>query len=338
MTVDNNKIFDRVWRKSVKYGLAFISSNGGTGKTTYFKFRLLRDAVERNIPFHIYVRYSNQMEIMAQSFIDRKGTYSKRQCALLDRCEVYKESDKFIYIVERETGRKLAQILNVYGQAYYKPFGNTIHARRALFDEVLAENGEYCPDEINKFNRLVFTMARADEYHVFCLYNNTSPNFDYFTYYGGQSFNTHVAKSGALFIYFTARQFDKRGVTQDDKSIQAIIQKTAYNDVYNNNTFVQFPAYHKPADLRGSKIFFKLEIENRLFKVREVDGTIYLDDTFAYKRSHKPVYSVNDTSRTTLKQLPDAARYSLSMFKSAARLKAADINNTVFVKILCDKI
>lgn len=338
MAVNNNAIFDRVWRKSVKYGLAFISSNGGTGKTTYFKFRLLRDAVERNIPFHIYVRFANQMEIMATSFLDHKESYSKRQNALLDRCEVYKENDKFIYIVERGTGRKLAQILNIYGQAYYKPFGNLIRARRALFDEVLAENGEYCPDEINKFNRLVFTMARADDYHVFCLYNNTSPNFDYFTYYGGQSFNTHVAKSGALFLYFTARQFTYNDEIKDSRSIQSIIQNTAYNDVYSRNTFVQYETFYKPADLRGSRVYFKLEIENRLFKIREYDGCIYLDSTNAYKRSRKPKYTINDPSRTRLKQLPDATRYSLSMFKDAARLKTNDINNTVFVKILCDKV
>lgn len=338
MAVNNNKIFDRVWAKSVKYGLSFISSNGGTGKTTYFKFRLLRDAVERCIPFHIYVRFGNQMEIMANAFLDHKDSYSNRQHSLLDRCEVYKENDKFIYIVEKGTQRKLAQVINIFGQAYYKPFGNTIKARRALFDEVLAENGEYCPNEINKFNRLVFTMARADEYHVFCLYNNTSPNFDYFTYYGGQSFNTHVSRSGALFIYFTAAQFSYNDEIKDARSIQSIIQNTAYNDVYNNNSFVQYDAYFKPNDIRGSRVYFKLEIENRLFKVRECDGYIYLDDKNVYKKSRKPIYSVNDTSRTKIKQLPDAARYSLSVFKDNARLKTTDINNTVFVKLLCDKI
>ena len=88
-------------------------------------------------------------------------------------------------------------------------------------------------------------MCRADKYNVFCLYNNSSPNFEYFKYYGGKSYNTHIAKSGALFVYFTAAQFSHTATTNDRASIQSIIQKTAYNDVYNNNMFVQFAAYHK---------------------------------------------------------------------------------------------
>lgn len=335
---NNNNIFCKIWDKAAQCGLSFISSNGGTGKTTYFKFRLLKDALNKNIHFHIFCRYANQMEILATSFLDVKESYSKRQRALLDRCQVLKENDKFIFIIEKKTKRKIAQILNIFGQSYYKPFGNIIGARRALFDEVLAENGEYCPDELNKFNRLVFTMCRADEYNVFCLYNNSSPNFEYFKYYGGINYNTHIAKSGALFIYFTAAQFSHTAAKMEDKSIQAIIQKTAYNDVYNNNSFVQFAAYHKNADLRDSPIYFKLEIENRIFKVREKDGYIFLDDTKAYKKSKKPLYSINDTSRTKIKQLPDSARYSLGLFRDNARLKTNNINNTIFVKILCNSV
>ena len=51
MLADNNKIFDKIWKQALPYGLCFISSNGGTGKTTYFKFRFLRDAVERGYTF-----------------------------------------------------------------------------------------------------------------------------------------------------------------------------------------------------------------------------------------------------------------------------------------------
>lgn len=338
MAVNNNKIFERIFDRCMQYGFSLVSSNGGTGKTVYFNFRFLRDAVERDIPFHIYVRYGNEMEQIAHRFLQSKKSYSKRQNALLDRCEVLKETDKFIFIVDKITKRKVAQIVNIFGQAYYKKIGNIINAQRALFDEILAENGEYCPDELNKFNRLVFTMARGDKYHVVGLYNNTSPNFDYFKYYGGQTYNTHVSKSGALFIYFTAAQFSYNDEIKDPRSIQSIIQNTAYNDVYNNNSFVQYDSYFKHADLKGTGIYYKLEIEGRIFKIRELDGIIYLDDRNAYKKSRKQIYSINDTSRTKIKQLPAAARYNLSMFKDAARLKTNDINNTIFVKILCEKI
>ena len=336
--VNNNKIFNKIWNVTVKYGLSFISSNGGTGKTTYFKFRLLRDALNRNIPFHIFCRFGNQMEILASSFLEIKESYSKRQRALIERCSVYKENEKFVFIVETATGRKLCQILNIHGQSYYKPFGNIIAAKRALFDEVLAEDGMYCPDELNKFNRLIFTMARADKYTVFCLYNNSSPNFEYFSYYGGKSYNTHIAKSGALFIYFTAKQFSHTDRITDDKSIQHIIQNTAYSSVYNHNSFVQFEAYYKKQNLCGAETYFKIEIENRIFKIRAKDGYLYLDDYNAHKRSKKPLFSVNDTSRTKIKQLPDEARYSLQLFKENARLKTNNINNTIFVKILCERV
>ena len=39
-----------------------------------------------------------------------------------------------------------------------------------------------------------------------------------------------------------------------------------------------------------------------------------------------------------LKQLPDSARYSLGLFKDNARLKTNNINNTIFVKILCNNV
>ena len=338
MKVDNNKIFNKVWNTAIKFGLSFISSNGGTGKTTYFKFRFLRDALEKNETFHIFCRYGNQMEILANSFLLSKLSFSNRQNKLLNRCEVYKENDKFIFIVEKETKRKLAQVVNIFGQAYYKPFGNMIASKRAFFDEVLAENGEYCPDELNKFNRLVFTLARNDEYKVFCLYNNSSPNFEYFKYYKGINFNTHISKSGALFLYFTARQFTKNDTEPERNSIQSIIQNTAYNDVYNNNQFVQFEVYYEPENLYNTQIFFKVEIENRIFKVRVKNGCIFLDDTKATKKSNKPIFSVNDPSRTKIKQLPEPARYMLSLAKENAQLKTNNINNTVFVKILAERI
>ena len=335
---NNNDIFNRIFQKASPYGLAFISSNGGTGKTTFFKFRFLRDAVKNNIPFHIFCRYSNQMEITASTFLLSKPSYSKRQNKLLNKCEVQKDGDKFIYIVEAETGRKLAQVVNIFGQSYYKPFGNTIGAKRALFDEILAENGEYCPDEINKFNRLVFTMARGDEYHVVGLYNNTTPNFDYFSYYGGKSYNTHVSDSGAIFIYFKANQFSRENSEPDKKSIQAIIKNTLYNDVYSNNTFVQFPVFHRADDLKNSRTFFKLEIENRIFKIREKDGYLFLQSCKPFKKSKKKTYSVNSPSRTEIKQLPLNLRIFLAKYKQIARLKTDDINNTIFVKILCEKV
>lgn len=330
---NNNKIFQRIWNRVKHYGLSLISSNGGTGKTTYFLLRCLREALDNGNHLHVYVRYGNQMELMAERILKPQPTYSKRALKLLSRLEIKKDGDKFVYLVERDTQRKIAQILNVFGQAFYKPYGNTIGAKYAIFDEILAEGGEYCPDEINKFNRLVFTMARSNEYHVFGLYNNTNPNFEYFRYYGGRSYTTHVSKSGALFVYFTAAQYNAAQTAANPKSIQSIIQKTEYNAVYNNNQFIQYPALYRREDLTGCTKFFRILIESRLFWLREKEGILYLDSA-KDKPTRKPTYTINNTEQSTLPQLPQAVRQNIAMYSCMSRLKAVNINDTIFVKIL----
>lgn len=335
----NEAIFARIWQRIQPYGLALISSNGGTGKTVYFRMRLLRDAIKRGIPFHIITRYKNEMEQAAQAFLDVKPTYSKRQRRLLAHCRVRKEDEHFIYIVDAEDTDKIyAQVVNVHGQAFYKKFGNTIGARRAFFDEILAEDGKYCPDEVNKFSRLIFTMARGDVYQVFALYNNTSPNFDYFKFFGGKTFNTHVSESGALFVFFTATQYSTRDEMHDAKSIQSIIKHTAYADVYCKNTFSEYPNFCRSTDLRGTRVLCIIEIENQKFKLREKNGYYYIDANKAHKRTHKPTYSINEHERTIYRQLPDGLREMLCTVRDRSRIKTADIRFTIFCKILCEKL
>lgn len=337
--ITNNAIFSRIWRKIQPYGLAFVSSNGGTGKTVYFKMRLLRDAVERHIPFHIFVRFKNEMEQAAYSYLDIKPTYSRRQRRLIDRCAVKKVDDNFIYIVDAEDDKRIyAQVVNVHGQAFYKKIGNTIGAKRAFFDEILAEDGHYCPNEVNKFNRLVFTMARGDDYHVYALYNNTSPNFDYFSFFGGKTFNTHVSASGALFVFFTARQYSTREEMSDARSVQSILQRTTYADVYCNNTFAEFPNFCRPTDLKGSSVVCNIEIENQRFKVRLKGKYVYIDRHCAHKETRKPIYSINDHERTTLRQIPEGLRCALCAARDKSLIKTADLRDTIFVKILCEKL
>lgn len=334
--VNNNAIFERIWRRAAEYGLSFISSNGGTGKTVYFKFRLLRDAIERGIHFHVFCRFGNQRELTAQSFLDDKPTYSKRQRRLLARCEIEKDGDKFVYITDTRTGVRIAQIVDIYGQSFYKSFGNLINAKRALFDEVLAENGEYCPDELNKFNRLVFTMARSNDYHVFCLYNNTSPNFPYFTYFGGKNYASHVGASGALFIFFTSQAWSASDAPKSKKSIQSIIQSTDYNSVYTQNSFARYPVFYSAADIRGATIVCKLEISTRIFRVRFRDGVVYLDSRRAWKKSKHALFSINRRDETTLPLLPPELRGVLAQYKRDGAIKTTNMNDTIFAKILCE--
>lgn len=339
MTSSNNVIFNKIWQKCQHYGLTGISSNGGTGKTTYFLFRLLRDALYKHIHFHVFVRYSNQMEKMAERILTPSPTYSNRQRKLLKKLDVKKEGDKFIYIVERETERKMAQIVNIHGQAFYKPYGNQINAKRALFDEWLAENGDYCPDEINKFNRLILTFARSNPYQVICLYNNTNPDFKYFKYYKGVNYQTHVTKVGVLFYFFTAAQFtpdgDKKNLTG---SVQHVLENTDYNTVYNKNSFALYPVFYKNCDLYGADCICKIEIIDKVFKLRIKGGVLYIDDKFANKKSNKKLYSCNDPSFTNIRQLPYSIEQIIVKARDNAVLKTNKLCNTAFVKFLSEHV
>lgn len=338
MQSSNNTIFQKAWQKCQKYGLSGISSNGGTGKTTFFMFRLLRDALHKGIHFHVIVRYANQMDKMAERILSIMPTYSKRQVKILKQLSIERDGDKFIYIIETATKRRIAQIVNIYGQAFYKPFGNQIGAQRAIIDEWLAENGDYCPDEVNRFNRLIHTMARSNKYQVIGLYNNTNPNFKYFKYYKGVSYSTHVTKTGTLFYFFTAQQFTTETTKSDYAgSIQAVMKQTDYDSVYRLNTFALYPSFFMDTDLHGSDYMFKLEIQDKIFKVRFKDGYIFLDSKNANKQKRtKKTYSVNRPETTKIRQLPEVYRNIINIAISKSALKTNKLTDTIFCKILCD--
>lgn len=336
MKKDNNAIFQRIWERCQPYGLSFVSSNGGTGKTTYFIIcRLLRDALYRHIHFNVYVRYGYERELMAERLLNPQPTYSKRMCHALAVCEVEKDGDRFIFIREKKTGRRLCQVLDINGQAFYKRYGNLVQARRAVFDEALAEGGEYVPDELNKFCRLNFTMARSNEYHVLCLYNNTNPQFPYFNFFGGKNFTTHISTSGAFFCYFSANQF---GATEApaEKSIQAILQNTDYNAVYTANKFTVYPTFFEdiPVDINRRKCF-KVLIGTRYFWIVLCADTLYLLRA-KNKPTNKEVYTINDIEFSALPQIPSGVFANVRKFVSASRVKTPILQDTIFCKIFCE--
>lgn len=333
---NNNAIFQRIWEQCKDKGLSFISSNGGTGKTTYFIVcRLLRDAIYRHIHFNVYVRFGYEREIMAEKLLTPQPTYSNRMRKALAECEVEKDGDKFVFIKHKASGRRIAQIVDVNGQAFYKRFGNMIGATRAVFDEVLAEDGAYCSDELNKFCRLNFTMARTNEYHVYCLYNNTSPNFPYFTFFCGKSYNTHISKSGAYFVYFTAQQYGKSDELPQ-LAIQSIIQRTDYNAVYASNKFTVYPTFHQAISAPTQKCF-RLLIDTRLFWVCLSDNYIYLTRA-KNKPCRKNTYTINDIDTTTIPQIPPEIEANLATYIDFSRVKTPILQDTIFCKKLCEAI
>ena len=88
----------------------------------------------------------------------------------------------------------------------------------------------------------------------------------------------------------------------------------------------------------GAPVLCVIEIENQRFKVRKKDGYIYLDARRAFKKTRKPIYTINEHERTTFRQMPDGLHFMLADARDKSRIKTADVRDTIFCKILCEKI
>lgn len=333
---NNNDIFNRVFQNTRKYGVNFISSNRGTGKTVYFTFQYIRRALEFHEPFHLFCRWSEYKHAEALAFIAKKQSYSERQIRWLEKIEVKKESNNFIFFVNKETNEKIGQIFDIAGQEKYKKIGNIINGHRALMDEVLLANGRYCPQECINLSSLLDTLARSDWYSFCGLYNDISPKFPHFKFWGGKIHGTHVSKTGALFQYFVAEKWSKEEKHFSDNSLQAISQKTIYGDMGDLNEFQQFPNFLIDTDLRGCPFFYSIEINGNIFRIREKDGLIFLDSNHANKENGKDKFSIDEFEETNIPRLPPRQHRILSMYRDCSRLKTNRKENTIFVKILSD--
>lgn len=282
--IDNKKIFSRLWRRARALPLVFISSNSGTGKTTYFKWLFLRRALENNEPLDVFFRWEDDLEqkFSSGSYLTPPTNASKRLLALISKLEIVREDNAY-YIRDKESKRKIARALAVNTQSKAKSNENDIGSVRALYDEVLADDGRYCPNECYKFARLIDTRARYRDYQVVCLYNNTSPFFPYEEYY---------RNSGAVFINFTAGKYstaDKLG------GIQQVLAKSSYSEVYLNNSYMYYKVFYKNLDGKGQPTLLYLNIGKQLFKLKEVGEYYLLEPTNKIKKSKECIsFSLED--------------------------------------------
>ena len=282
--IDNKKLFSRLWRRVRDLPLVFISSNSGTGKTTYFKWLFLRRALENNEPLDVYFRWEDDLEqkFSSGSYLTAPANASKRLIALISKIEIVREDNAY-YIRDKGSKRKIARALAVNTQSKAKSNENDIGSVRALYDEVLADDGRYCPNECYKFARLIDTRARYRTYQVICLYNNTSPFFPYEEYY---------RDSGAVFINFTAGKYstnDKLG------GIQQVLANSSYSEVYLNNSYMYYKVFYKNIDGKGYPTLLYLNIGKQLFKLKEVGEYYLLEPTNKIKKSKECIsFSLED--------------------------------------------
>lgn len=318
---NNTRFFNKVWQKLRNTNLVFLSSNSGTGKSTFYKWLFIRNALKGKFTFDIYFRYENELEqkFNNDNWLTLPAEASKRKRKIFDKVEIIKEFDNY-FLIEKETGRKIAQGLAVNIQRKYKSSENAIHSKYALFDEILADDNRYCPDELYKFCRLIDTRARANEYHVLGLYNKVSFYFPYRDYF---------KNSGALFIDYIGNKFGEIKRT----GIQAILSNTSYKEVYNNNKFLFYKEFFKGKKEKGTTLFY-LNIENTIFRVIDCNDYFLLERK---RKSKKSAIMFSLSLANNLSELvTNEALQFLQLALSKRLLFTNTLNDTIFIKTLAD--
>lgn len=321
----NLKIFNKIVKKLKTNHLIFLSSNSGTGKSTFFKWWLIRAAVKGVIKFDVFFRYENELEskFNDDAWLKPPANASKRLLKLASKVAIICEQGQY-FLINTKTKEKLAQGLAVNTQKKYKSTENSIYTNFAFFDEVMPDDNDYCSDECYKFSRLIDTRARYRDYRVLCLYNNTRPFFPYKEYY---------QNTPALFVDFVG---EKVGQMKEPDGIQGILAKSAYAEIYNNNSYQYFREFYKNVDTRNSQAIVSLSIQNCLFFVKSVG------EDFILTRQRKPKKNLPCLSlglQSNDFELADRSN-GIFQFLSLAVAKRLIFANhkkdTIFVKELAD--
>ena len=263
--------------------MVFISSNSGTGKTTFFKWLFCRKAIKGKIKFDVFFRFENEIEdkFNVTKWLRLPPNASKRKqklCAKLDiEKATGKEGDDY-FLINKETKERIAQALCINTQRKVKSTENPILSNCAIFDEIMPDDNYYCPNEIYKFSRLIDTRARNRDYKVLGLYNNTNPYFPYKESFG---------KAGAVFIDFVGKKFGQPKF----EGIQKILAGSDYGEIYLNNNFQYFKEFYREMDLKNKTTIFYISIQNHLFALKDCDEVYFLKPAKKIKKNRE-VYSI----------------------------------------------
>lgn len=326
--LDNEKIFTSIWNKNRNYPFLAISSNSGTGKTTRYKWQFLRDAKENGVKLDIIYRWQDDLEskFTSGAFLTPPANASKRLLKLANSLEILKDGSSY-FVAVKDTKEKIAQAVAINTQSKLKSTENPLYTSRALFDEILADDGHYAPDECYKFCRLIDTKARQRKYQVVALYNNTTPFLPYRDYF----------EEGAIkYINFTAKSFADN--KDDASSIQSCLKKSQYNEVYKNNNYKFYTEFYKEVDTTGADTLFYLRIEDRLFAVKDFDD-YYMLVTKKKVKKNREVYSFNLANNDyILASSSNGVIQVLQTMLNNRLLFTNEKNNTIYLKELANNI
>lgn len=321
---NNHKKFQKINNLLKKYHLLFCSSNSGTGKTTHFKWLLIRKALKGVLKFDVFFRFENEIELKFnnEAFLKPPINASKRLLKLANKVEIITEKENY-FLINKETKEKLAQALAVNIQKKYKSTENSIYTNFALFDEVMPDDNQYCPNEVYKFSRLIDTRARNRDYRVLCLYNNTQPFFPY-----KESFE----KAGAKFIDFVGVKFGQ----EEYKGIQAILSKSDYGEVYLNNNYQYYKEFYKDVDVKGKETLFYLSIQNHLFAFKECEEYFVIVPKTKIKKNREVLALAMENNDFEIMDKQNKIINFLQLAISKRLIFTNRKRNTIFVKELAD--
>lgn len=323
MTETNNKKkFDKLTKIADKNNLVFISSNSGTGKSTHFKWLDVRRAYNKGEKFDVFFRFENELDqkFNNESWLKPPLNASKRLLKLANKVEIIVEQDNY-FLIRKDTKEKLAQALAVNIQKRYKSTENSIYTCKALYDEVMPDDNQYCSNETYKFSRLIDTRARNREYKVICLYNNTRPFFPYKDYF---------KNTDAKFIDFVGVKYGQPTLS----GIQKILATSDYGEVYNNNNYQYFKEFYIDYDIRNKETLFYISIQDTIFAFKNCE-THYILVPKKKTKKNRQVFSIAMENNDFL----IANSNLLDILKDALNNRLLFVNrkrNTIYLKELAD--
>lgn len=320
--INNKKKFDKLTKIADKNNLVFISSNSGTGKSTHFKWLFVRRALNEGKKFDVFFRFENELDqkFNNESWLKPPLNASKRLLKLANKVEIICEQENY-FLIRKDTKEKLAQALAINIQKRYKSTENSIYTSGALYDEVMPDDNQYCPNETYKFSRLIDTRARNREYKVVCLYNNTRPFFPYKEYF---------KNTDAKFIDFVGVKYGQPTLS----GIQKILAYSDYGEVYNNNNYQYYKEFYVDYDIKDKETLFYISIQDRLFAFKNCE-TFYILVPKTKVKKNRQVFSIameNNDFIIANNNLLDVLREALNkrlLFVNKKR-------NTIYLKELAD--
>lgn len=142
----------------MKPELYMCVGNRTAGKTYYFKRLLLRKFIKYNEKFCILVRFSYELDGIAENFfkdlqqIDFKGSIMSG-----------KKVAKGLFVELFIDGKHCGYAISINSADTIKKYSSRfVDVDNMFFDEFMSETNKYCPNELEKFQSIHISVARGD--------------------------------------------------------------------------------------------------------------------------------------------------------------------------------